>query len=219
MYILKEFIWLSVIQVYNEVIVRPRLNHDPAISQNYFKFHQALITSLLRQMWCFWESKMRPESIKHSWDGGWFIFDSSQGVMGTPERGPFKGPWSNNELQAQNTKRKADLQGRLLTFPVDASLLSRTVSGDQQLAAPVAVKPAVWKKRSERMKNCERKRRMHSVTSWGALLYSIRLVFSIKTWAKFDSNLLTQVCGIHKLPAYTTHVHQPLWAQCMFLNL
>lgn len=34
-------------------------------------------------------------------------------------------------------------QEPLLTLSVDASPLARTVSGDQQLAAPMAVKPAV----------------------------------------------------------------------------
>lgn len=33
---------------------------------------------------------------------------------------------------------------RLLTAPIDASLLSWTVSGDQRLAALVTVEPAVW---------------------------------------------------------------------------
>lgn len=52
------------------------------------------------------------------------------------------------ESQAQNTN--ADLQRPMLTFPVDASPLSWTVSGDELLTAAVAVKPAVWQSQQRR---------------------------------------------------------------------
>lgn len=153
--------------------------------------------TLLGQLWCFWESKMSPGSIKYSWDGAWISFESALGY-GNIRAGAFS---EKHDLTVTGPEYKMETRaprGLLLTFPIDASPLSWTVSGDQHLAAPVAVKPAVWQTiREERWQvETQRKREAHitrvtfrHVQNWKwHFKYGLNVSFSLLKFRFFISD-------------------------------